>query len=75
MKRTMTFVAILFTIALNGNLHSAGNEGGINPRVTPEDYYCGFDTEIKECTWVLSGSVCITYDDCKPLIVGPEDLV
>lgn len=75
MKRTIAFAAIIFSIAVNGNLHSAGNESGITPRVTPEDFYCGFDTEIKECTWVLEGSVCIAYDDCKPLVEKPEDLV
>lgn len=67
MKRMFVFSAILFAIAVSSNLHSVGTS-----RVTPEDYYCGFDYQMKECTWVLDGSVCIAYDDCTPLIVKPE---
>ena len=67
MKRLFVFSAILFAIAVSGNLHSVGT-----PRVTPEDYYCGYEKSISDCTWVLEGSVCIAYDDCTPLVVKPE---
>ena len=67
MKRVFVFFAILSAIAVSGNLHSVGT-----PRVTPEDYYCGYDDGIKDCTWVLTGSVCITHDNCKKLVAQPE---
>ena len=67
MRRTIAFSAILFAIAISGNLHSAG-PGGI---ITPEDFYCGYDDEMKECTWVLKGSVCIADENCKPVVVTP----
>lgn len=67
MKRFFIFSAILLAIAISSKLYSVGT-----PRVTPEDYYCGYEGEIKDCTWVLTGSVCIAYDDCKPLIVEPK---
>lgn len=68
MKRKAVFSAILFAMAICGSLHSAVNEGGI---VTPEDYYCGYEEIINDCTWVLEGSVCIASDDCKPIVVTP----
>lgn len=72
MKRKAVFSAILFaTIAICGNIHSAENEGGVNPRQLPGDYYCGYEELINDCTWVLEGSVCIADDDCKPIVVTP----
>ena len=67
MKRLIIFSAIFFAAAISGNLHSAG-PGGI---ITPEDFYCGYDDGMKECTWVLKGSVCIADENCKPVVVTP----
>lgn len=68
MKRKTVFSAILFAMAISGSLHSAENEGGI---VTPDDFYCGYDVDLRVCTWVLEGSVCIANDDCKSIVVTP----
>lgn len=73
MRRTIVFSVILFAIAISGNLHSAGNEGRVTPRVTPEDYYCGYEEEIQDCTWVLEGSQCIATSDCHKLEVTPPE--
>ena len=67
MKRLIIFSAIFFAAAISGNLHSAG-PGGI---ITPEDYYCGYDEDFEDCTWVLEGSVCIADENCKPIVVTP----
>ena len=49
--------------------NSLFSSGGV---VQPEDYYCGYEEEIEDCTWVLEGSACATFDDCKKIIVTPE---
>ena len=69
MKRLL-FVSVMLGYSFISN--SLFSSGGVNPR-NSIDPYCGFDEINKECKMVTSGSVCITFEDCKELEVTPDD--
>ena len=67
MKRLLLLSAMLGFSFINNSLFSSG---GI---VQPEDYYCGYDEKIQDCTWVLEGSACATNANCKKIEINPVD--
>lgn len=67
MKKMFVFIIMLGYVFISNSLFSSSKAE------RTVEYYCGYEPLIQACTWVSEGSPCATEENCKELIVDPED--